>query len=105
MAPNGRVRWPSFGVAPEELPSSGGEDGFVMRLGPNGHVVELKRVGGAGQDRGIAAAYSSTSNSGATVYVVGSFTGTAHFGSTSLVASSTAGLCVDAGQRAPALLA
>ena len=67
------------GFGPVTLASAGDSDAFVAKLtdaGPTSNFVWAQRAGGTGQDRATALAVS-----GASVYVVGHFTGaTAGFG-------------------------
>ncbi|MFA6721387.1 MAG: T9SS type A sorting domain-containing protein [Candidatus Cloacimonadaceae bacterium] len=72
-----------FGSTP--LTSGGGNDIFVAKLDPAGNWLWAKRAGGLGSDNGYGIALDANAN----VYLTGAFTGTAGFGSFSLVSSGS----------------
>jgi hypothetical protein len=66
------------------LTSSGGYDGFVAKLGPNGNWLWATKMGGASGDNINGVSVDSSGN----VYIVGYFNGTAGFGSLPALTSS-----------------
>ena len=57
------------------LTSAGGSDAFVAKYSPSGALLWARDMGGSGDDDGAGIALSSTG----TIYVAGSFSGTANF--------------------------
>lgn len=77
----------SISVGGSSLSSAGGTDAFVAKWSPAaGAFVWAMRAGGPGPDAATALAVA-----GSNVYVVGSFSRTANFGSTSLTSATRAG--------------
>ena len=66
------------------LTSSGGEDGFVMRISNLGAIQWAIKVGGSGNDRTVGVAYDTVTGG---VIVTGRFQSTATFGTYGLVTS------------------
>ena len=60
----------------ETLTSAAGNDIFVVKLDPDGHVLWAKRMGGSGYESGHSIAVDTAGNS----YVTGYFQGNATFG-------------------------
>ena len=73
----------TFGTT--SLIGSGYTDIFIAKLDTNGNYLWAKKAGGTRSDNGYGVATDSSSN----CYVTGSFMGTATFGTTTLVNSST----------------
>jgi subtilisin-like proprotein convertase family protein len=72
----------NFGAT--NLVSAGAEDVFVCKLDPSGNFAWAQRMGGATHDQGNQTALFNAPE-GLQVFVTGAFTGTAGFGSTTLV--------------------
>ena len=66
------------------LESLGGTDAFVMKLSPAGAIEWMLQVGGPGDDGANDVAVDAAGN----FFITGYFTGTATFGSTTLVSAS-----------------
>jgi hypothetical protein len=65
------------------LTSAGDHDGFVAKYTPAGNLLWASRLGGTGYDEATDITVDASGN----VYAVGSFQGTASFGSTSLTSA------------------
>lgn len=74
-----------FGSITINAASTDVDDAFVAKLDPNGNPIWAKQIGGAGDDTGKGIGVDAAGN----VYVTGGFMGTATFGSTTVVGSST----------------
>ncbi len=74
----------TFGAIP--LTSAGGTDIFVAKYSTNGALIWVRQFGGTGNEvvRGI------TANAAGDMFIVGSFEGTASFGSTTLISAGGA---------------
>ena len=68
-----------------KLTSSGGKDGFVLALGNTGEPLWALHMGGEGDD----AAYGASLSAGGSVYVTGTFSGTAMFGDAGMLTSES----------------
>lgn len=67
------------------LTATGNVDAFMAKVDPSGTFVWVKSIGGNAGDTGFGVAADAAGNS----YVVGGFSGTAVFGATTLVGSTT----------------
>jgi hypothetical protein len=74
---NGTATFGPDGPAPVTLTSAGGADIFVARYDASGTLLWVRQGGGAGEDRGLAAAAVAGDGS---VLVTGFFSGSATFG-------------------------
>ncbi|KAA9325025.1 SBBP repeat-containing protein [Adhaeribacter soli] len=72
------------------LTGSGGSNVFVAKYDPSGNLLWVKRGGGTGVDIGRGIAVDASGNS----YVIGYFSGTATFGSTTLTSSGNSDVFV-----------
>jgi hypothetical protein len=78
----------SFGG--QVIHSAGGNDLFLIKLSPSGTVLWAKSAGGTGDDRGKSVGVDAQGY----VYVSGSFSGSATFGSTTLASTGGVDLCL-----------
>lgn len=70
-------------VGLKSLPSTGNRDAFVAKIEPDGEIRWVQRAGGVGADSGA----SIVVNEAGGIFVTGSFTGPASFGTQDLVSS------------------
>ena len=66
-----------------QISSSGGRDIFIAKINSSGNVQWAKKAGGNGEDKGLSISLDKTGN----IYVAGSFTQSASFGSTTITNS------------------